>query len=468
MIIGREILVVGGGFVGMSAAAALSARGAKVTVLETLQGPVSQFRGELIHPRGVRALNSLGLLDPLLRAGAVSVEGFAVTPAANAQAVVLPYPATGGHGLGVDHGKMVMALRREVAQRPGVTVKTMARVEDVVRQGERVVGVKLADGTVLRADLVVAADGRYSRLRRTLALEPELQLVSYTVAVTCEGSVLPWGQRGHVFLGAPGPILAYPYGVDLTRLCLDIPVGLAKGKESYVQLIRSEYARYVPEPLRAAMLSSLLHRPFEACATHVVETEACAAPGIALIGDAGGCNHPLTAGGMTSGMNDVLTLADCLARGGPSDAALAEYQKERYRFIRMRSMFTEALYEVFKGRDPGSKALQAGVFRYWKRSARARKASMGILSGDESRPAAFITEYGRVLGLSTLDVLDGMLAEPSVRGGYSRMKSLLKTSLGRLEVSGKKTLGMMWEVPRMRLSPVPAQPRGEGQPARVA
>lgn len=455
MLVNKDVIVVGGGFVGMAAAAALSARGARVTVLETLQGPVSQFRGELIHPRGVRALESLGLLEPLLKAGAVNVEGFAVTPEEGASAVVLPYPNHGGYGLGVDHGKMVMALRREVTRRPNVTLKSQARVDDVVRDGNRVSGVRLADGTVLKADLVVAADGRYSRLRKALGLEPELQLVSYTVAVACEGPVMPYGARGHVFLGAPGPILAYPYGPNLTRMCIDVPVGLAKGKDGYVRLIREDYARFVPEPLRTAMLHSLAHHPFEACATHVVETESCAAPGIALVGDAGGCNHPLTAGGMTAGMNDVLVLARVLAESDYADEALAEYQKQRYRFIRMRSMFTEALYEVFRGTDPGSKQLQAGVFRYWKRSARARKASMGILSGDESRPVVFMTEYARVLGLSTLDVLDGLIAEPSVRGGYSRMKSLLKTSLGRLEVSGKKTVRMLWQVPRMRLATPP-------------
>ena len=455
MLLDRKVLVVGGGFTGMCAAAALSARGAKVTVLETLEGPVSQFRGELIHPRGARALDSLGLLAPLKAAGAVGVVGFAVMPAEGEDSVLLPYPAQGGEGIGVDHGKMVMALRREVASRPGVTLKTSARVEDVLREGERVVGVKLADGTALKADLVVAADGRYSRLRKALGLEPQVELVSYTVAVACEGPVLPYRMRGHVFLGAPGPILAYPYGEDRVRMCIDVPVGLAKGREAFLELVREEYARFVPEPLRAAMLHALQHHPFEACATHVVETESCAAPGIALIGDAGGCSHPLTAGGMTCALNDVLVLAECASQAGPVDAALAEYQKQRYRFIRMRAMFTEALYEVFKGRDPGSKSLQSGVFRYWKSSSRARSSSMGILSGDDSRPTVFMAEYARVLGLSTLEVLGELRREPSLRGSYRRMRSLLGTSLARLEVSGKKTLGMLWQVPRMRLSRVP-------------
>ena len=455
MLPGRDILVVGGGFTGMAAAAALASRGAKVTVLETLNGPVSQFRGELIHPRGVRALEALGLKAPLLAAGGVGVVGFAPVPGQGEDPVLLPYAAGGGEGLGIDHGQMVRTLRREVARRPGVTLRENARVDDLLRQGARVVGVRLSDGEELRADLVVGADGRYSRLRKLLGLDPEPQLLSYTVAVQCEGDVLPWKSRGHVFLGAPGPILAYPYGQGRVRMCIDVPVGAAKGKDAYRALIRRAYAPFVPQPLRDAMLHGLDAHPFEGCATHAIETLACAAPGIALVGDAGGCSHPLTAGGMTCAMNDVLVLADVLSRRGDADGALEEYQRERYKFIRMRAMFTEALYEVFRGLDDGSKTLQAGVFRYWRRSARARAASMGILSGDESRPRVFMTEYARVLGLSTLEVVDGMWREPEVRGRYARMKSLLQTSLGRLEVSGKKTLGMMLRVPRMRLSRVP-------------
>ena len=64
----------------MSCAAALAARGMTVTVLESHLGHDPRFRGELIHPRGVRALDALGLKAPLLKAGGAPVKGFAVSP----------------------------------------------------------------------------------------------------------------------------------------------------------------------------------------------------------------------------------------------------------------------------------------------------------------------------------------------------------------------------------------------------
>ncbi len=73
-----------------------------------------------------------------------------------------------------------------------------------------------------------------------------------------------------------------------------------------------------------------------------------------MVGDAGGCAHPLTASGMTNGMNDVLTLADVLGPRGATNDALNEYQRRRYDFVRMREVFTDALYEVFRGSDAGS------------------------------------------------------------------------------------------------------------------
>src|SRR5438105_13965135 len=98
---GSDVVVVGGGFAGMACAAALSARGLHVTVLESHHGHDPRFRGELIHPRGVRALDSLGLKAPLFAAGGVPVKGFAVSPRAGAATLLLPYVDSWAAGLGI-------------------------------------------------------------------------------------------------------------------------------------------------------------------------------------------------------------------------------------------------------------------------------------------------------------------------------------------------------------------------------
>ncbi len=455
-MLGSDVVVVGGGFTGLAAAAALSGQGARVTVLERAKTVDPLFRGELIHPKGVRALRQLGLADALFTAGGVAVEGFAASPGASGAPMLLPYRENAGPGLGIDHQLMVMAMRREVAARQGVKIVTSHAVADFIRTGERITGVASADGTVHMASLVVLADGRHSRLRGKLGLDPDITLLSYTVAFGVKGTPLPWGSRGHVFLGGPGPILAYPYGERKVRFCIDVPLNTAKGRAAIIAYISEHYAMHVPSPLREAMLAALTAEAFEGCANHSMLTQACAAPGVVLVGDAGGCAHPLTASGMTNGLNDVLTLADVVGARGPTNEALSEYQRRRYDFVRMREVFTDALYEVFRGLDAGSVALQSGVFRYWRGSEKRRAASMDILSGEDVRPSAFVSEYSRVFGFSAANVLAGVTSDAEVRARAKVLKSLAKTSLGRLEVAVNKTARTMVNRYRLGLKRVPA------------
>ena len=454
-MVGTEVVVVGGGFAGLTCAAALAARGARVTVLESHLGYDPRFRGELIHPRGVRGLETLGLKAPLLEAGGVAVKGFAVTSGADVEPMVLPYSVAFGTGLGIDHHTMVGKLREVVRARPRITLLTGQRVDALLHHGSRISGVRTADGKEHRADLTIGADGRQSKIRSLMGLNPEVKLLSYTVAVTVEGDVLPRPGYGHVFLGAPGPILAYPFGEGRVRMCIDVPVGQAKGKGAIKEYVKAQFARFVPQPLRGAMLQSLENRPLEGCATHSVSTESCAAPGIALVGDAGGCMHPLTAAGMTNAVNDVLTLADCVGENVSLDAALLQYQRRRYRLIRAREVFTEALYEVFKAHDNGSKTLQAGTFRYWASSPRARATSIGILSGEYANRRTFVSEYARVMRSSTFDVWRSAVRERTVLKGASQMQALLSTSFDRLERTFSHVLSTAVQERRAVLHPVP-------------
>ena len=432
-----DVVIVGGGFAGLAAAAALQATGARVEVFEGSATWANQFRGELIHPRGVRALGRLRLAEPLFEAGGVEVLGFAATASPSAPATVLPY--TTGVGLGIEHPLMISTLRREVAARSGVAITTSCRVEDFVRKGRRVVGVRTADGREHRAPLVVVADGRTSRLRDLLGVGCEVRLLSYTAAIAVEGE-LPCGRFGHVFLGAPGPILAYPWAEGRSRFVLDVPVGAPKGRDAILQFLLSRYVPALPLPLAGALRDSLQHSPLELIATHAISTSACAAPGVVLLGDAGGCGHPLTASGLTNAMNDVAALADAISEDGPTDDALRSYQRRRYDFLRMRELFTDALYEVFCGEDSGSRALQAGVFQYWDSSERSRTASMDLLSAEDLDPTHFVTEYVRVMGRSAVEVLRGRSA--GSRAG--KLSSLLTTSLGRLEqVAQRATRGVV-------------------------
>ena len=439
-----DVVIVGGGFAGLCAARALAAThgragaggAARVVVLEARTGADPRFRGELIHPPGVRVLADLGLHAALLDAGGTEVDGFSVVLENGAPPIVLPYTEVRGgapRGLAISHPRMVARLRQEVA--PQVELCTGVRVAELSREGSRVVGVRTAEGREIRAPLTIVADGRHSKLRGALGFPDETRLLSFTAALLVEGAELPCPRYGHVFLGTWGPILAYAIGGGQVRMCIDLPIDAGKGEAAVAAFLRTECAPSVPEPLRSAMLRALVESPPEICANHAIKTRRCTAPGVALVGDSGGCSHPLTATGMTVALNDIRTLAAELSRGGSVDVALERYQTARYEFVRAREILADGLYDVFRRGDDGARAVRSGLSRYWTSSPRARAASLALLSGHESGLRAFVAEYLWVLGESAASVFGGAgsAAAASAPGGRrAALTGLARTAYDQL------------------------------------
>jgi flavin-dependent dehydrogenase len=124
-------------------------------------------------------------------------------------------------------------------------------------------------------------------------------------------------------------------------------------------------------------------------------------PGAVLLGDANGCMHPMTAGGMTNGLSDVRHLVPAahayLEAGGRDDAPLARYDRDRRPFFETRALLARALYEVFRSEDRGARALRDGVFRAWETSPDFRSQTLSLLGGDATSPTAFAQQYIRVV-----------------------------------------------------------------------
>lgn len=431
-----DVLVVGGGFTGLATAMALARQGRSVTVLEARTGKNPSFRGELIHPPGVQGLRDLGLFTDVRARGGVEVEGFAVIPDERSPAVELPYepPPMGlGNGFAIDHHELVDAMRATVAAHPLVDLRLGAKVTDVVREGGRVRGVRTADAE-LSATLTLVCEGRLSRLRSLLGIVEDNRLLSYTAALLARGAALPYPAHGHVVIGPPGPVLAYPIG-GAVRLCIDLPVDTPRGREAIAERLRREYAPLLPLPIADAVHTALDRDALELCATHQVRTGACVVRGAGLVGDAGGCSHPITAAGMTNSLNDVRALAtELLGVYDESgvDHALGRYERRRYRYVRAREMLSERLYDVFLARDEGMRALRNGMLSYWKDTARARVASMALLSGQRSDLGAFAKEFAVVFGYATAGALrHGSGAMRDRASAFARLTDATRATLSR-------------------------------------
>ena len=433
-----DIVIVGAGFTGAFAAAALADGRRRIVVLDSQPAGRSHFGGELIHAAGVDILRSLGLWPLVAGDAGVSIHGFRVSASATDTPVLLPYsgvPAARPGGLAIDHQEMLSRVHAHVRGYPGVDFRSGQRVVDLLRCGGRVAGVRTAAGDEIRAGLTLIADGRHSRLRQAVGIRAHQRPLSLSVMVLAENASVPVPGYAHIYLGAPGPILAYPLRGNRVRFCIDVPMDVAPKRDQFPELLRSHYAPALPDLLRAPLLHALASPALEIAGNHTVWTDRCTVPGAALLGDAAGCSHPLTASGMTNSLNDIRILAAELRHAPSVDVALAHYAVRRYRFVRIREILADELYDAFRADDSGCPAIRDGIFRYWRSSAHGRVATVALLSGDDARVSTFMAEYVRVIRQSIHSVILGQRDGSFSRRAHS-LSGLMKESLDLLNRVG--------------------------------
>jgi 2-polyprenyl-6-methoxyphenol hydroxylase-like FAD-dependent oxidoreductase len=238
------------------------------------------------------------------------------------------------------------------------------------------------------ADLIVGADGRSSVTRRSLGLADDRAPISYMAGTLLEDVALPFEGFGHVILGAPGPILLCRIGPRLVRACLDVPPGRLRSLRDPAALARA-YGPALPPPLRPALARALAAGPLAWVANQERPRVVFGRTGLALVGDAVGHFHPLTAAGLTLGLQDADGLAE--SRG------FADYRRRRADGGAVAEALAGLLYLAFSGQDDGTRALRQAVFETWRRAPAQCRLTMRLLSGDEADPGQLRQAFFNVL-----------------------------------------------------------------------
>lgn len=414
-----DVVIIGAGMAGCAVAQALAladkGRRRKILVIDRHKGSAPRFAGEFIHPRGAQVLEDLGFYGPLKAAGAVDVDGFTVRERAEGRYVELPYADVAGQrpqGIAVHHKTLVKVMRQVIARRPQVELHEGWTIKSLVRGfGERVLGAVLSgpDGeeVEVRADLVVAADGKASQVRRLAGLPDDRQTIGFTAGLELRNAAVSAATWGNIVLGAWGPVLVYPIHRDaegLTyRVTLDLPAQLPAKGAKLAEFLLETFIPYLPSALGEQLAAAISNHkgPFEMAPTVNLPAPRASFPGLVLVGDAAGCSHPITASGMTMGLRDAEVLGEqARLRAGASlheawldDAAVRRYRAIHDRYVPTRQALADAIYEVFRGGNEGARAIQRALFDYWEASHESRVRSMALLSCAEGRPSVFLTEY---------------------------------------------------------------------------
>lgn len=172
----------------------------------------------------------------------------------------------------------------------------------------------------------------------------QVDIPSCFIGLVLENCQLPYANHGHVILADPSPILFYPISSTEIRCLVDVPgekVPSISGGEM-AHYLRTKVApqvctlcftwfvlisasliwlwinkwsciiSQVPTELHTAFLASIDKGNIKSMPNRTMPAAPHPTPGAFLMGDAVNMRHPLTGGGMTVALSDIVVVRDLL------------------------------------------------------------------------------------------------------------------------------------------------------------
>ncbi|MBB3388228.1 2-polyprenyl-6-methoxyphenol hydroxylase-like FAD-dependent oxidoreductase [Rhizobium sp. BK275] len=329
----RRVLIIGGGIAGMSAAISLREAGLTVDLCD--QDPHWRVYGAGITITGptLRAMGRLGILDAVLERGYTadgidirSAEGQTLFQIDTRSAALGAIPSAGGILRPVLHNilsERLLALEPKIML--GVTV------EDINRDGP-LAGVRFSNGSSARYDLVVAADGIYSRTRQQMFPRAPKPRYAGQMCWRLMMERHPDISRRTFFLGGPAKVGLNPIAPDQMYMFYLEAQGepVWRDEANQHEVLRELLQGYggvlkeIAEGLNAQ--SSIICRPLET----VLAGENWVRSNTVLIGDAAHATTPQLASGAGMGIEDGLVLGEEMARHAHVPRALESFMRRRY------------------------------------------------------------------------------------------------------------------------------------------
>jgi salicylate hydroxylase len=329
-----SVAIVGGGIGGLFAANALIAKGIRVAVYEQAPALGEVGAGVYITPNSARHLDRLGLGSEIAKRGARV--GLTSQYFRHDGTPIAPVQVTDSSGWNATFGMHRADL---------IDILAGPLPKDVVHTGSRCIGyeqkgdkgrVSFANGSTADADIVVAADGIHSELRRFVA-PPARPVFSGSVAY--RGTV-PAEQVPHwpancwqMWLGPKKHFLSFPLRAgQLINYVGFVPAG-EEMKESWSAAgdpdqLRAEFAGWDP---RIGELLKHVQTTFRWALYDREPLPAWTRDRLTLLGDAAHPMLPHLGQGANQSIEDGMALATILARadGASAPAALLAYERLR-------------------------------------------------------------------------------------------------------------------------------------------
>jgi 2-polyprenyl-6-methoxyphenol hydroxylase-like FAD-dependent oxidoreductase len=336
--------IVGAGPAGAVLGLLLARAGVPVTLLESHPDFDRDFRGDTVHPPTLELLAQLGLADrlhamPHSKARTLQLRTRTRTfSLADLGRLRTPYP----YVMILPQVKLLQLLTDEARRYPHFQLVMRANVQRLVEADGAVRGVRYRDGEdrwhEVRADLTVAADGRFSKLRHLAGIEPvktapPMDVVWFRLpkepADEAESALLYTAAGRFAVLLNRGNEWQIGYVILKGSFAAVKAAGVAALAQGLAELVPwlADRVGCLHDWSQVAVLnveSSCVDRWYK--------------PGLLLIGDAAHVMSPVAGVGINVAVQDAVATANLLTeplrRGAVTEADLAAVQKQRESAVR--------------------------------------------------------------------------------------------------------------------------------------
>jgi len=323
----KRVLIVGSGIGGATAAYALRRVGIDVHCIDIKPESSSAGSGICLLQNTLRALDMIGLAQPCLESG-MSFGAFLQFDSAGQLLRSNPAPPS----CGIRRPELARILE-SAAKEAGAVLDHGLTVESLNDRGD-CVEVRFSDGREATYDLVVAADGAYSKLRQQVfGVDCRPRFAGQSVwrfnaprPDQVEGFCLYRTPSGGTVGSFPtSKDSCYIFYLETSKEPLRIPEDQAH------LLIRERLAEYTAPAVREALAhvteaKQVIFRPLDVTLVPAPWNRGR----VVLLGDAAHAPTPQMTSGGGMAIEDAVVLAECLSTTNTAREALAAYSARRF------------------------------------------------------------------------------------------------------------------------------------------
>jgi ubiquinone biosynthesis UbiH/UbiF/VisC/COQ6 family hydroxylase len=351
-----DVLIVGGGLIGGSLALRLAQGGLKTALVEAYapQEAVGvdgwDSRMYALSPGSIAFLDVCGAWAGVDQARVMAVEDMRIFGDDAVSNIDFNAYDAGLRELAVivESRQVQFALWQALRARPEIEIFAPA-TSGAMHIDEQAATLELADGRILRALLIVGADGGESRVRTQAGIKIETRpyaqtavVANFAVEKAHSGVAYQWFRDDGILalLPLPGEHVSMVWSVREARAA------------ELMMMTPGELAAQVAAASGDTLGAFQLITPAAAFPLRLQRVREMVRPRLALVGDAAHNVHPLAGQGVNLGFRDARELAAVIAaRGAQTDCGdyflLRRYERARREDIAAMQLATDGLQRLF-------------------------------------------------------------------------------------------------------------------------